>query len=152
MLKRIADVEGILIVAMTAITAYMFAVAFTYPRMASEFPKLILGFTLAMLLYLLIGRLSGKIEPSKVKGGEGKGPSWWLVSAALLFFYAAVGVLGFLPGLALLVAGMQLWVSGDPRGWWKAAAYGLGTSVVFWAAMTYVMQIPIPPGMLPFFK
>ena len=120
MLRRIADVEGVLIVAMTAITAFMFAVAFTYPKLASEFPKLILGVTLAMLLYLLIGRLSGKILPSKVKGMGGKGPSWWLVSAALFFFYAAMGVLGFLPALVLLVAGLQLWIHGDVQGWPKA--------------------------------
>ena len=152
MLRRIADVEGVLITAMTAITAFMFVVVFTYPKLASEFPKLILGVTLAMLLYLLVGRLSGKIPPSKVKGMGGTGPSWWLVSAALFFFYAAMGVLGFLPSLVLLLAGLQMWIHGEARGWPKAAIFGLATAGVFWAAMTYVMQIPIPPGMLPFFK
>ncbi len=152
MLKRIADVEGVLIVGMTSITAFMLAVAFTYPKLASEFPKLILGVTLAMLLYLLIGRFIGRIPPSKVKGMGKKGPAWWLISLSMFVYYVTMGVLGFLPATALFVAGMQLWVSGDPKGWPKALLFGLATGVAFWAAMTYVMQIPIPPGMLPFFQ
>ena len=152
MLKRIADVEGILIIGMTAITAFMLAVAFTYPKLASEFPKLILGVTLAMLLYLLIGRLIGRIPPSKIKGMGKKGPAWWLISLSMFAYYAIMGVLGFLPATALFVAGLQLWVSGDATKWPNALLFGFAAAVAFWAVMTYVMQIPIPPGMLPFFK
>jgi hypothetical protein len=152
MLKRIADVEGVLIAGMTAITAFMFAVAFTYPRLASEFPKLILGITLVMLLYLLFGRLTGRIPPSKIKGAGKLGPSWWLLSISLFAYYAIMGVLGFLPTTALFVAGLQLWVNGDVKKWPRALLYGLGTAVAFWAVMTFVMQVPIPAGMLPFFK
>jgi hypothetical protein len=152
MLKRIADVEGILITGMTAIIAYLLAIDFTYPKLASEFPKLILGATLVMLLFLLIGRLTGRIPPSKVKGAGKLGPSWWLLAVSLFVYYASMGVLGFLPTTALYMAGLQLWVGGKASNWPRALLYGVATAMVFWAAMTYVMQVPIPAGMLPFFK
>ena len=116
MLKRIADVEGVLIVGMTAITAFMFAVAFTYPKLASEFPKLILGVTLAMLLYLLIGRLSGKIPPSKVKGMGKNGPELVAGVRSALLLLRGHGGAGLLADAVLLRRGPAAVGHGKPEG------------------------------------
>jgi hypothetical protein len=105
-----------------------------------------------MLLYLLFGRLTGRIPPSKIKGAGKHGPTWWLLSISLFVYYAVMGIIGFLPTTFLYVMGFQMWVSGSTKSWLKAGAYGLATAFLFWAAMTYVMQVPIPAGMLPFFK
>jgi hypothetical protein len=151
-LKRISDIEGLMIVVMTALSAFMLFETRAYPRMASEFPRIVLAITLAMCLYLLVGRLWGKLPPSKVKGMGKQGPAWWLFSLALFAYFAGMQVIGFLPATFLLLVLVPLWVSGKTQGWLVALIYGLGITVVFYAGMTYMMQIPIPPGLLPFFK
>ncbi len=151
-LKRISDIEGLMIVVLTALSALMLFETRSYPRMASEFPRLVLGVTLVMCLYLLVGRLMGRIAPSRVKGMGAQGPTWWLFSLALFAYFAGMQVIGFLPSTFLFLALVPLWISGKTRGWLVALIYGLGITVIFYAGMTYVMQVPIPPGLLPFFK
>ncbi len=151
-LKRITDVEGIMIVVMTALSAFMLFETRTYPRMAAEFPRIVLGVTLAMCVYLLVGRLWGKIPPSKVKGMGKQGPAWWLFSLVLLVYFAGMQVIGFLPATLLFLVLIPLWVSGKTQGWLVALIYGLVITVIFYLAMKYMMQIPIPPGLLPFFR
>lgn len=151
-LKRITDIEGVMILVMTVLSAFMLFETRAYPRMASEFPRIVLVVTLAMCLYLLVGRLSGKLPPSRVKGMGKQGPAWWLFSLALFAYFVGMQVIGFLPSTFLFLLLVPLWVSGNTRGWLVALIYGLVITVIFYAGMTYVMQVPIPPGLLPFFK
>lgn len=148
MVKRIADLEGLVLGLMTLASGYMFFQTFSYPRIPAELPRLVSFITLALCLFLFGGRLVGKTSPMQFKKGIKTGADWRAFSLALFGYYAGIQVVGLLPATAVFLALITIWVSGTTARWRLALVYAVVVTALLGAAMGWLMKIPIPSGIL----
>ncbi len=83
MIKRIADLEFLMLVLIGLASGGMLYQSFFYPPTPASFPRFVSGITFLLFLVLFMGRLSGRLATAPVKGGGASGPTWWAVSLVL---------------------------------------------------------------------
>lgn len=148
MIKRIADLEGLVLGVMTLASGYMFLQTFSFPRIPAEFPRLVSFIVLVLCLFLFGGRLAGKTATIQLKKGVGIGPDWRAFSLGLLGYYVGIQVVGLLPATVLFMTLITIWVSGTTAKWRLALVYAVLVTALLGAAMTWLIKIPIPSGIL----
>jgi hypothetical protein len=148
--KRIADLEFFMLVLMGLASGGMLYRTFSYPPVPASLPRLVSGITFILCLVLLVGRLSGRISASRIKGGGGAGPAWWAFSLGLFGYFVLILGVGLLPSTFLLILSVPIWVGRTTKRWLTVLIYAVVVTAAFGAAMKWVMEIPIPSGV--FFK
>ncbi|TVQ29479.1 MAG: tripartite tricarboxylate transporter TctB family protein [Geminicoccaceae bacterium] len=121
---------------------------FPLPRPVDSdlFPK-VLGWLLLGLSALLFLTKNADTRPSEPATGR----PWLevLLTALAIALYAwALRPLGFVLASALLVAGLA--VLYGYRQWWILATVAIGLPLLFYLALTRLMAINLPAGLLPF--
>ena len=147
-------VLGVLIAALSL--AYLYAAykipTFPIPRPidSDAFPK-VLGFVMLALSVWLFFERPDRQDEGPVRSLSDQVRRWLpvVVTASAIAIYAAtLQTLGFVLGSFLLVAGLT-WFYGYRRHWVNAAV-ALAVPLVLYLAMTRLMTIHLPRGLLPF--
>lgn len=143
-MRRSADLENWVLGLTILASGAMLYQTFFYPPVAAQFPRLVSAFVFALSAYLLAGRLRGQASSPRAKR-EG-GLAWWAFALGLFGYFALVLVAGFLLATLLFLAAIPVWV-GRTR-WVTVTVYSLVTTALLGAAMRWVLQVPIPSGLL----